>query len=103
MAQQDPVKTAQVFEESVQYDLIQRIQSGTIPVGFASNLFDLLLSCGLDGDIIATMIRSRAEKGRETYGGYLVPNNGRSARLDFLEEIADALVYAWQIDMEEGR
>lgn len=48
----------------------------------------------------ADVLLSRREQGIATYGTFLQPHNGRSARHDAIEEIADALIYLWQEHME---
>jgi hypothetical protein len=50
---------------------------------------------------ISASLRARAEIGRQRYGGYLVPGNGRDAKRDLQEELLDAMAYLAQVEMEK--
>lgn len=49
---------------------------------------------------IARDLEARVEMGTKKYGTRLKTNNGREARIDLLQEVYDALMYARQ-DIEE--
>jgi hypothetical protein len=46
-------------------------------------------------------LKARAEEGKKKYGGYLMTNNGRSAKWDKYQELLDAVMYARQELMEQ--
>ena len=52
---------------------------------------------------IARRLRERAELGKERYGQYLTPGNGRDARRDLQEELLDAAAYMAQVEAEAGK
>ena len=60
----------------------------------------LLAWSGIPKDEIPRRLRERAELGRERYGQYLAPGNGRDARRDLQEELLDAAAYMAQVEAE---
>lgn len=52
---------------------------------------------------VLAFIESRRQKGLKTYGKELTPFNGRSALIDLMEELGDALCYAMQLYIETTR
>jgi hypothetical protein len=52
------------------------------------------------GDQVATDLINRAFLGRERYGVFLQPHNGRDALLDAYEEALDLTTYLMQVIME---
>ena len=44
----------------------------------------------------ANLLNARKEYGLKKYGTFLQSGNGRDVRVDFLEELGDALAYAFQ-------
>jgi hypothetical protein len=52
------------------------------------------------GDQVTTDLRKRAEIGKERYGTYLQPFNGRDALLDSYEEALDLATYLMQAVVE---
>jgi hypothetical protein len=51
---------------------------------------------------IIALLAGRKRVGLERYDSILQANNGRDARRDLLEELADAVVYGRQIQEEDG-
>jgi hypothetical protein len=64
------------------------------------------LECWPESDEVLAAVRSLLEErkriGLERYGALLQANNGRDARRDLLEELADAAVYVRQLEEERG-
>jgi hypothetical protein len=50
--------------------------------------------------LVLALLAARREQGRAAYGTELLSCNGRDARLDYLQELVDALAYAWQALLE---
>lgn len=79
----DPPKNEDMpYEESIQFQVEQ-------------DLMDM------DAPMAAIGIRERAQEGRFKYGTFLLPDNGRSAITDAMQEAADLCVYLKQA-IEEG-
>lgn len=64
------------------------------------------LECWPESDEVLAAVRGLLEErkrtGLERYGALLQAGNGRDARRDLLEELADAAVYARQLEEERG-
>lgn len=56
---------------------------------------------GVSADV-HQMLHKRYEQGIDSYGVPLVTHNGRSAHLDALEEMLDAMLYMQQYELETG-
>lgn len=54
------------------------------------------------GDQVTTDLCRRAEIGRDRYGTYLQPHNGRNALQDSYEEALDLATYLMQVVVETG-
>lgn len=54
------------------------------------------------GDQVTTDLCKRAEIGKERYGTYLQPHNGRDALWDSYEEALDLATYLMQVVVETG-
>jgi hypothetical protein len=74
------------------------------------SMHDLVISdldCWPESDEVLNAVRDllaeRKRVGLERYGSLLQAHNGRDARRDLLEELADAVVYAHQIQVERGQ
>lgn len=52
---------------------------------------------------IRALLEERKRVGLERYASLLQANNGRDARRDLLEELADGIVYAHQVQVERGQ
>lgn len=74
------------------------------------SMHDLVVSdldCWPESDETLAAIRALLEErkriGLERYGSLLQAGNGRDARRDLIEELADAVVYAHQVHVERGQ
>lgn len=47
-------------------------------------------------DLVIADLQYRAEQGKEKYGVYLQPSNGRDPMIDLYQELVDAAMYARQ-------
>jgi len=75
-------------------DATQAASEQPMPIGEGVDVFDHLLK------VLPDMLKARQDKGIATYGVSLHTNNGRNARLDLIQELLDALVYATQVYIE---
>lgn len=55
-----------------------------------------------EAETVRALLAERKRIGLERYGSVLQARNGRNARRDLLEELADAVVYGRQIQEEDG-
>lgn len=53
-------------------------------------------------DSLIAFLQERDAKGRATYGGPLQTHNGRNSVHDLMEELIDAMQYAWQWELERA-
>jgi hypothetical protein len=91
-------------------DLRQRPGDQQLPVPNGGPSMHDLVIADLDGwpeamsvrNAIRDLLAERKRLGVERYGSLLQAGNGRDARRDLLEELADAAVYARQVQEERG-
>lgn len=89
----------------------QRAEDQQLPVpNDGPSMHDMVISdldCWPESDetlaAIRALLEERKRVGLERYASLLQANNGRDARRDLLEELADAIVYARQIQVERGQ
>ncbi len=90
--QQKPEGNGEAIIVSVRASIAQHIVVvSSVPKTVGPVLYTVDGLKQLDADLVA-----RAEMGKEKYGTYLRANNGRSAIVDFYQEILDAIMYAQQ-------
>jgi hypothetical protein len=73
------------------------------PKGDGPAVWQVLFSkAWFDHEPVFPIIYDRAGQGFRRYGDWLRAHNGRNARADLAQELADAAFYATQLEMEGG-
>lgn len=84
-------------------DLVKAIRRGKDPrlstlVGYR----DAIGACKIHKWDLCEALLARREKGIEKYGTPLRTHNGRDAKVDRSQELLDAFIYDWQIELESA-
>jgi hypothetical protein len=66
-------------------------------------VFNALAQLGGPSNPVGSFLWYRAQFGKEKYGVYLHPNDGRDTLKDLLDEAADGYMYALKHEMENGQ
>lgn len=103
LGQKEPVTVTDNFDESVTGMACEMIRNAKRIPHRVRLLLNILYEMDMTDPEIAYLLRVRALFGKEKYGGFLMPSNGRDAKKDFTEEVLDAINYAVQIELEEKK